>query len=706
MTALRTLAPVAVALAALAPIAHAQDADVAPLFPRLAPIEAPSQTGICQLPLTEEVLRDTRPDLSDLRVVEADGREVATLLDRAAVRWPTGGPPASMTLTPTAVERSTDDDRLREELTFQLPDAELPEGAAWTLSLESEVPEFVRATTLTTPEGSTLAEGSVFRLSSPVRQRLDVALPDPAPGKVYVLRLEGEGTEDLGPVLRLVAGPMADRGTVLTLPLEIVSQVEKDGSTVVELARPSGIVPSQLLFATDTPFFSRDVRVFDRREGRDPEAVGSGTIFRAERAGAEGLSVSLSRARGDTIRVELKNGDSPPLESLAVTAVTQRPALFFACRDGQTLLFGGGRAAAPSYDTQRFAGTTIGERIARGNVPQATLGPSAPNPAFDDGPALGALLRPGQPVDRGQFRSVAPLVVNGAREGVSRLLADAGLLARSEHALADLRVVDGEGRQWPYVRAPGPQEIVVPLDVEREELEDGRSRYVLSYAGGELALARVRLQTEAGFVQRDYTARLVDASEPMVPDFGEGTTGALHRDPGAAAPIEVPLALGRGSVELVVENGNDAPLELEAEGVTFAPALYLLAPDGRYEVLIGADVPRAEYEVSHVLGLVLATEVVDAELGATTDNPAWRPPPVAPRFTTAQIAVWSVLLLAVLVLGVLTFRATREGVAVSAESSGSEGASDGASDGPPEEAAEDASEKPPEANPSADEPES
>jgi len=663
---IRSSAPRALALALSfvgVSVAAGQGTDLARLFPRMAPVEASTEGQLCQLPLPEEVLRATRPDLSDLRLVEGDGRPVPTMLDRAAVRWPSGGPPQSMTITPEAMERSRDTEagRVREAMTFRLPEEPLPEGAAWTLVLAADAPEFVRETTLLADDGTVLREGSVFRLAAPLREQLEVPLPDPAPGRVYTLRLEGEGTTQLGPVLRLVAGPMADRSRELSVPLTVVSRTDEEGTTTLELARPSGVVPSQLVFDADTRFFAREVQAFDLREGREPKPVASGTVFRAQEAGAAELSLPVSRSSGDRFRLVLRRGDSPPLEALTVTAVTERPALFFTCRSGQRLLYGGGRAGPPRFDTQRFAGTAIGERIARGNLSEARLGPSAPNPAFDDGPALGALLRPGSSVERERFRSAAPLVVEGAREGVSRLVPSAELLARSGPDLADLRVVDGEGRQWPYVRAPGPEQLTVPLRVEREELEDGRSRYRLSFEGGELALDRVRLQTPAAFVRRRFTAELVSDDDGLVPAGSDTVEGELQRAPGDESPMVVPLGLGRGAIELVVDNGNDAPLELEAEGVVRAPVLYLLAPDARYEVLVGTDLPRAAYEVSHALGLVLATDVVDAELGAVGTNPAWQPPPVAPRFSPSQIAVWVVLLLAVLVLGVLTFRATREG---------------------------------------------
>lgn len=684
MTPNRRSVPIACALALGffgVAVAAAQDSDLARLFPHVAPVESPGDTQLCQLPLTEEVLRATRPDLSDLRLVEADGTLVPTMLDRAAVRWPSGGPPESMAITPEAVERSRDGTAgtVREEMTFRLPEVTLPEGAVWTLTLESGVAEFVHSTTVLAEDGAVLREGSVFRLGSPLRERLEVALPDPAPGKVYTLRLEGQGTEHLGPLLRLVAGPMADRSTELSLPLEIVSQTDADGETIVELVRPSGIVPSQLVFDTDTPFFSQEVEVYDLREGRAPEPIAEGAIFRAEGAGS-GLLLPARRGTGERLRVVLARGDSPALENLSVTAVTERPALFFTCRAGQRLLYGGGRANPPRFDTQRFAGTAIGEQIARGNLSEASLGSSTPNPAFDDGPALGALLRAGSPVERKLFRSVAPLEVDGAREGVSRLVPNAALIAHGAPDLADLRVVDAEGRQWPYVRAPGQEELVVPLEVERDDLENGKSRYRLSVPEGELLLDRVRLQTPAGFVRRRFTARLVADDDELVPGLGDQLRGELQRDPGDEAPIEVQLGLGYGAVELVVDNGNDAPLELEAEGVLRAPILYLLAPDGRYEALVGADLPRAEYEVSHALDLVLATEVVDAELGSVTPNPAWEPPPVAPRFSASQIAVWVVLLLAVLVLGILTFRAARGPSAAAASPDGENSATDADSD--------------------------
>ena len=640
------------------PRARAQDSDLVRLFPHRAAIEGPSDGSLCQLPLSAEVLAGTRPDLSDLRILSGDGHEVPYLLDRAAIRWPSDGPPPVRAVTPEEVARERDEVKATEELTFRIPSEPLPEGATWTLHLETSSPDFVRSYTL---EGDAAASaGSVFRLPSPLRERLRVPLPGAAPGKVYRLRLEGEGAY-LEPVLRLVAGPMADRTSRLVTDLELLRVESLGQQTRMVFARPGAVVPSELLFHTESAFFSRQVRVEDVRRGRPPVLVAEGLIFRAPAVGAEEFSVTVGQAIGEELWVTLEDGDSPALEALGARAVTERPALVFACQRDLRLYFGGGRVRRPAYDTQRFAGTVMGERIARSGASASTLASTEANPALDDGPALAPFVRAGAEVDRSRFRSRAPLVVRGAREGVSRLTPDPALLARASPTLSDLRVVGAGGRQWPYVRAPRTEPVVAPLVVERESLSDGRTRYLLSHSGGALALARVRLRTPAAFVERAYVARAVPAEGPLdaLGPADSQYRGVLRREPGGDAPLVVELGSEVGTVELVVTDGNDAPLDLEGEGEVDAPVFHLLAPDGTYDVLVGADLPSPSYEVSHALPLVLATPVVDAELGATEGNPAFAPPPVAPAFTIQQVVVWAVLLLAVLVLGAITFRATR-----------------------------------------------
>ena len=78
----------------------------------------------------------------------------------------------------------------------------------------------------------------------------------------------------------------------------------------------------------------------------------------------EERSIPIAHPRGDRLRVVIDNGDSPPLDAVAVRAALRRPALVFSPAPRRaaalvvgTLLFGGGRAFRPRYDLQALLPT-------------------------------------------------------------------------------------------------------------------------------------------------------------------------------------------------------------------------------------------------------------------------------------------------------------------------------------------------------------
>ena len=73
------------------------------------------------------------------------------------------------------------------------------------------------------------------------------------------------------------------------------------------------------------------MRVLDVAQGEPAREIGGGSVFRvAELEGAELLEIDLGAARGETLRVEIVDGDSPPLAELTLEAVVRQPVLVFA----------------------------------------------------------------------------------------------------------------------------------------------------------------------------------------------------------------------------------------------------------------------------------------------------------------------------------------------------------------------------------------
>ncbi|MEZ4337635.1 MAG: hypothetical protein R3B82_13535 [Sandaracinaceae bacterium] len=473
------------------------------------------------------------------------------------------------------------------------------------------------------------------------------------------MQLMGEGGY-LEPSVALVVLRDPVDPPVLTLPLTELDRVGRDGTTVLEVARPTGIVVDRIRLVTDSHFFDREVRVLDLREGESAREVGRGAVFRVrELAGAERLEIDVGRAVGDRLRIEIDDGDSPALEGLRFEADVRQPALVLAS-DGAplTLRFGGGRAQAPRYDLARLLGTRLGDRILAASLPEARLGEAVENPRFDDGPALRFAMRPGRAPEASRFRTAATLTVTNATEGLSRVRLPASVIAAAQDDLDDVRIVDADGAQWPYLRGAEAED---PLALRAERSEtDGRSVYALALPVGRARIGRLELATDAPYVSRPFTLYSVDAEGAR----SVLVRGRLEREPREARPLVV--AWSPRSVErlvLEVEDGSDAPLELgEVTAYAVSPTLYLAAPDGTYRVLVGD--PAAgppSYEIEAARALVLSVRAADAAVADAAPNPAYEPPSFWSGADPSAWIVWAVLLVAVLLLGALTLRVVRQG---------------------------------------------
>ena len=119
------------------------------------------------------------------------------------------------------------------------------------------------------------------------------------------------------------------------------------------------------------------------------------------------------------------------------------------------------------------------------------------------------------------------------------------------------------------------------------------------------------------------------------------------------------------SLRLVIEDGDDAPLEFHSVRVrVLLPALYLAAPEGQYSLLLGApDEEAPRYELERVRDVVLAVRAVPIEAGSLEENEELSlRARLKGRGYRQTVLLWSVLIFAVIVLAFLTLRmARREG---------------------------------------------
>ena len=643
----------------LAPSLAAAQANDAVLFPEEAEISV-VESGMQRLELDADILGQCQPDLSDLRVHDADGHEVAWLVDG-------GGWRVDRRIVPEVLHRDRHNEyrsgqrRWTENLRVQAP-ADGAKGA-WRLYLQATRRDFVRQIVVK-QDGRVLAgPQSVWRLDDG-RQRLWIDLPTLSPSPLEVeLTGIGAGWMDASIVLESGSGGPSKR---LELPLQPTLRREGQGRTELLFQRPRGIVPDALRIRTAGLAFDRDVRVWDEGPGQHENTVAQGRIHRLPGdPPLEYMLVPFDRVpRGTGLRVIIENGSSPPLPELSAAALLDAPALVFElpARSGPdgVLRFGGGRARAPDYDLDhlllRAGPDRVKERLRQpGAAGTATLGPVRPNPAFADEPRLRFAARAGASVDPRAWSHERALQIDAADEAVHRVRLGPADLGRLRPDRGDLRVVDDEGQQWPYLSEELRNPVAAALERGARQDLDGRSSWVLTLPGGEALVETLELHFPEPFFDRAWSVETLE--EPSI----TVASGRLLRR-GDPRPPQLDLrGVRAATLRLVVENGDDAPLILE-DARAWLPAweLFVTAPPGRYRVLLGN--PMAEppsYELAAVRGLVLATRAPGVEPGPLEPNEGHIARLHAPGGGREQVLVWVVLLLAVGVLGGLTLAAAR-----------------------------------------------
>lgn len=676
------LAAVASVLALAAPAGRAAAQDLATLFPLEADVRT-SAPGLARLALPAAVLERCAPDLSDLRLFDRTGSEVPYVVDP--------GLPSGRERLERVVAEAVVTDLEREETpreggraatreTYRVaPPATSPPGGSWTLVATSARPRWVRTVEVlgVAHDGTTVPlvpRASLVRLGQRLVDRDRIALP-PFDGEEIVVTISGEEGFFLEPELRFEADRVLTMADVAPRPLAILSQRSRNGRTVLEVERPPGLVAGRLRIESATPAFDRSVEVSDVAADGSARPLGRGRILRAPGPGvgsalAAQLDVVIAPARRAHLRVEIADGDSPPLADLRVSALTTPPALLFALpaaapeEPAGLLRFGGGRAYPPRYDVAdllRDALAASGEVLDDATrIPPATLGPVRPNPRFDPAPALAPIMHPGAALDPDDWRWHRAVVIPPSPEGLVTVQLAPVDLAHAEPSGADLRLVDAQHRQWPFVVAPGVERESVLLEASGPEVADGRSRWRLTLAAGPLALDRLVVHTARPALGRRYRIlATVDGEERVL------AAGVLAQDLRRRAPATLPFPATRAdALVLEVEDGDDAPLAISRiEAPVALPRLLVAAPAGSYLLLAGnPDAAAPRYEIERARDVVAGLRSVRATLGQARENPSWRGTPGGTarlRERLARGAIWAAIVLAVLILGALTLRAAR-----------------------------------------------
>src|SRR2546429_212866 len=177
-----------------------------------------------------------------------------------------------------------------------------------------------------------------------------------------------------------------------------------------------------------------------------------------------------------------------------------------------------------------------------------------------------------------------------------RLRAEDGAHARPDRA--DVRVVDAAARQWPYLLEPDAAQEWQPLEIASPLRRERTSRYRLGLPVSPVRVDQIVLDTDTPFFDRVFrlTATMEDKRQSTLAE------GRLVQRIGKPRPVSLAFPPARVvALELVVQDGDDAPLEFRAARARLVlPELFLAAPAGDYFLLVGdpkASAPSYELEI-------------------------------------------------------------------------------------------------------------
>src|SRR5438067_3758756 len=395
-------------------------------------IEVPA-SGLVQVNLPAETVNIARPDLSDLRIFDANEKEVPFLIDQPVPR-------AESTLRPKDfhAEIISTETRLLiatgTDLTIAGITLETPAGASFIKSVRVEGSSDQK-------NWRTLTSGDpVFSMGNGAA-KLRVQFPE---DKWQFLRVVVDDSQTppvpwTGARL-IIAGAPAPTEPV---SISIKSRDENPGMTRLGLdIGAANLRIASIRFGTSEPVFTRAVTVAApelSEEKLHEQTLSSGVLYRVDLNGKIEARLDIpieKQVYGRELVLLIDNGDSPPLLISEVRADRRMTRLlFFAPAAGSySLLSGNSQCDPPRYDLSQ-----LGDQLRRAVATEGRVSRPVLNPGYDAAANLPRGLATGAEIDITPSKFRKPIQV--AKAGAQQLELDPDVLARAMPDLRDLRVV-------------------------------------------------------------------------------------------------------------------------------------------------------------------------------------------------------------------------------------------------------------------------
>jgi Protein of unknown function (DUF3999) len=615
-------------------------------------IEVPAP-GLVQVDLAAETINIARSDLSDLRIVDANEKEVPFLIDQPVPRAESTVRPkdfhAEIIPAGTQLLIKTGTDLIIAGITL-----ETPAGANFIKSVRVEGSNDQK-------NWRTLTSGNpVFSMGNGAA-KMRVQFPE---GKWQFLRVVIDDSRTL-PVPWTGAQLVIAGSPAPTQPLSVTIKSRDENPGMTRLGLDLGAANlriASIRIGTSEPIFTRAVTVATpelSEEKLDEQPLSSGVLYRVDLNGKIEARLDIpieKQIYGRELVLLIDNGDSPPLLISEVRADRRMTRLlFFAPAAGSySLLAGNSQCDPPRYDLSQ-----LGDQLRRAAAMDGRVSTPVLNPGYDAAANLPQGVVTGAKIDIAPWKFRKPIQV--ANAGVQQLELDTDVLARTMPDLRDLRVVS-ENVQLPYLieRTSISRTVNLPAANANDRERPTISRWQLKLPQAAIPITRITCVSDSPLFERTFRIweELTDERGNNYPE--ELAQPRWRRVPNQAAR-QLTASFGRPSrsdtIVLETDNGDNPPIELHEFRGYYPATRVIFASTGSQPMALyyGNDEAAApRYDAKLMAAQLLRSERSAAPLGLQETLNSER---VTERLSgSARYIFWGALGIVVIVLLLLISR--------------------------------------------------
>jgi hypothetical protein len=462
----------------------------------------------------------------------------------------------------------------------------------------------------------------------------------------------------------------------LTAPVAFERRPSEPGRSRFHVRLPGGRLP---VVALDLDIAGahvlRDVEVYEARlAGAEaaPALIGRGTLKRVEQGtlAAVALRVPIEPPVEPDLDLVVDDGDNPPLDLRTITAeFAGLPWIYFEAPEGALVARYGNRSLpAPKYDLEAARAAVHIENVTEGSWGEPRARTAAENAASSVPP----LPTVGAPVDAAMFRFIRDIPSGDA--GLVAVRLDEAALAHSSGVssrFGDVRVIDADGRQIPYLVERSSEPLSIALSLERlssrpKALGSPRASetvYRMHWPYERLPSSRLVLTTSARVFRRPIQVVVERGADRLRRDPWVETLAAttwVHADQDTPAPALIMSVPRVDTKELLVtvEEGDNSPLPIDGARLLLPAYRMRLFREGGAFLRLAygrTDLAPPSYDLALLAPRVFGVTAVDVVPAPEREAVAGGSAAVlSPRL------FWAILAAAVIVLLVLIARLVRK----------------------------------------------